>query len=354
MRCELITAAINKASALTDFDIHDDIHKIFEFRKKIILADEYLTKIEILEAIKLLNKSYDHDKVLNSEADWINGGYDEWNSKEKQLERKGRHKVILKRLESIESANRSWFEEAKSHLAVSNKWNEIVGCFGLTQDPFNKSYMLVVYLMDMDLRKYLRLNHSKLTWKGRFEIINNIVNALHVIHTPEVIVKMKYSFASDIYSIGMLMWEISSGQPPYANIDHDYYLAMNIVHGMRPKPVLGIPLEYKILMERCWDADPAKRPDINNFSHEIHQILKSYNQNENNEYSTNIYNSQLNLSISPSSGSINSSIRTYLSKTHSFKYLPEPRNATKVEQEAYYSLQNDLSLPDSMYTVNNI
>ncbi|UZO09644.1 uncharacterized protein OCT59_029859 [Rhizophagus irregularis] len=68
MRCELITAAINKASALTDFDIHDDIHKIFEFRKKIILADEYLTKIEILEAIKLLNKSYDHDKVLNSEG----------------------------------------------------------------------------------------------------------------------------------------------------------------------------------------------------------------------------------------------------------------------------------------------
>ncbi|CAB4379203.1 unnamed protein product [Rhizophagus irregularis] len=50
-------------------------------------------------------------------ADWINGGYDEWDSKEKQLERKGRHKVILKRLESIESANRSWFEEAKSHLA---------------------------------------------------------------------------------------------------------------------------------------------------------------------------------------------------------------------------------------------
>ncbi|CAB4473831.1 unnamed protein product [Rhizophagus irregularis] len=140
-------------------------------------------------------------------ADWINGGYDEWNSKEKQLERKGRHKVILKRLESIESANRSWFEEAKSHLA---------------------------------------------------------------------------------------------------------------------------------------------------YCHEIHQILKSYNQNENNEYSTNIYNSQLNLSISPSSGSINSSIRTYLSKTHSFKDLPEPRNATKEEQEAYYSLQNDLSLPDSMYIVNNI
>jgi hypothetical protein len=201
MRCELITAAINRASALTDFDIHDDIHKIFEFRKKIVLADEYLTKVEIIEAIKLLNKSYDHDKVLNSEgtkrfcenckekclatsycelcirnylkanfqnwtsgndnidnlirkcqmetlrpdkivewipynnlrsinyktrggfseiytADWIDGGYDEWISKEKQLKRKGGHKVILKRLESVESANRSWFEEVRKLLQV--------------------------------------------------------------------------------------------------------------------------------------------------------------------------------------------------------------------------------------------
>ncbi|RIA82105.1 kinase-like domain-containing protein [Glomus cerebriforme] len=309
-------------------------------------------------------------------ADWINGSYEEWNSKEKRLKRNGRCKVILKRLENVERANRSWLEEAKSHLAISNKWNEIVGCFGLTQDPSDKSYMLVVYLMDMDLRKYLQQHHSKLTWEKRFEIINSIVNALSVIHNenaihrdlhsknilcyqhinfwnigdfgfcgpvdkplnsiygnlpyiaPEVIVKKETTFASDIYSIGMLMWEISSGQPPFANFNHDYYLAMNIVNGMRPKIVPGTPLEYKILMEQCWDAISSKRPDIYALCDKIYQLKKSYNFNEIEERNTYIYNSQLNADFSTNYSSINSSIRN-LSKVHIFEDLPEPKNASE-------------------------
>ncbi|RIA92244.1 kinase-like domain-containing protein, partial [Glomus cerebriforme] len=34
---------------------------------------------------------------------------------------------------------------------------------------------------------------------------------------PEVIVRKEYTFASDIYSFGILMWEISSGQTPFNN-----------------------------------------------------------------------------------------------------------------------------------------
>ena len=44
-------------------------------------------------------------------ADWVDGSYDEWDSKEQKLKRFGRHPVILKRLENVENANRSWFEE---------------------------------------------------------------------------------------------------------------------------------------------------------------------------------------------------------------------------------------------------
>ena len=44
----------------------------------------------------------------------------------------------------------------------------------------------------------------------------------------------------------MLMWEISSGQPPFINYKHDdYNLAMDIINGMRPKIRSGIPSEYK-------------------------------------------------------------------------------------------------------------
>ena len=46
-------------------------------------------------------------------ADWIDGRYDKWDSKEKKLTRIGTHKVILKRLENVENANRSWFDEVQ-------------------------------------------------------------------------------------------------------------------------------------------------------------------------------------------------------------------------------------------------
>src|SRR5438132_1565354 len=44
-------------------------------------------------------------------ADWIDGYFDEWDSKEQQLKRSGKKNVVLKKLENVESANQSWFEE---------------------------------------------------------------------------------------------------------------------------------------------------------------------------------------------------------------------------------------------------
>ena len=44
-------------------------------------------------------------------AKWIGGTFFEWDSKEQQLKRFGRQNVVLKRLENVESANQSWFEE---------------------------------------------------------------------------------------------------------------------------------------------------------------------------------------------------------------------------------------------------
>ncbi|POG74104.1 hypothetical protein GLOIN_2v1839524 [Rhizophagus irregularis DAOM 181602=DAOM 197198] len=76
-------------------------------------------------------------------AVWIDGGYEEWNSKKQQLVRFGIQRVILKRLENVENANQRWFEEAKSHFNLS-KLSQIVQCYGLTQDPLNGNYMLVI------------------------------------------------------------------------------------------------------------------------------------------------------------------------------------------------------------------
>src|SRR6266536_2524431 len=59
-----VNADIDRAIALTDYNIHNNIHKQHEFRQQTIIADESLTKDEKSEAIKLLNKVYDGDKIV--------------------------------------------------------------------------------------------------------------------------------------------------------------------------------------------------------------------------------------------------------------------------------------------------
>src|SRR5581483_5668986 len=207
---------------------------------------------------------------------------------------------------------------------ISNKWKNIVRYFGLTQDSLYGSYILVMKQLDIDLRKYLQKNYKQLGWRERIQIVFNMINALHKIHeenavhkdlhpgnilylqknnnwyisdlgfcgpidkpsesiygnlpyiAPEVIHKNEYTFASDIYSIGMMMWEISSGRIPFANFKPDINLALRIVNGQRPEIVSGTPPGYKELMEQCWNANPLKRPDINVLLNDIKEINRSY------------------------------------------------------------------------------
>ena len=61
-----------------------------------------------LENIKYLTKG-GFSEIYT--AGWIDGHYDEWDSEKKQLTRLGNHGIVLKKLENVESANQSWFEE---------------------------------------------------------------------------------------------------------------------------------------------------------------------------------------------------------------------------------------------------
>ena len=77
---------------------------------------------------------------------------------------------------------------------------------------------------------------------------------------PEVLRGKPYTKAADIYSFGIIMWEMTSGIPAFNNVPHDFNLSLRICKGLRPKIIEGTGVEYVKLMERCWNSDPNKRP----------------------------------------------------------------------------------------------
>lgn len=51
---------------------------------------------------------------------------------------------------------------------------------------------------------------------------------------------------SDVYSIGVLLWEISSGRPPFYTEDEQYDISLiyEITQGLREKPIPDTSIAY--------------------------------------------------------------------------------------------------------------
>ena len=67
---------------------------------------------------------------------------------------------------------------------------------------------------------------------------------------PEVLNGKQYTFSSDIYSLGVIMAEVSSGKPPFHKRKHDASLALAMCDGLRPEFGKGTPEIYKKLAYR--------------------------------------------------------------------------------------------------------
>ena len=55
---------------------------------------------------------------------------------------------------------------------------------------------------------------------------------------------------------------IATGEPPFRGRQFDKDLLCEIMAGLRPSMPVSAPVEYKELAERCCDADPDKRPNV--------------------------------------------------------------------------------------------
>lgn len=210
--------------------------------------------------------------------------------------------------------------------------------FGLTEDIKNKEYLMVFqYANNGNLHKFIESNFNELTWQIKLQQLVYISYDLVRIHkagyihgdfhsgnilhnksisnkmqtyisdlglskkkdedipeksiygvmpyiAPEVLIGKKLTPAADIYGLGIMMTEISSGKRAFDNYQFNLDLAIMICKGLRPKFAPKTPDYYIKLAMQCMDSNPKKRPTAKEVNLKLNQwrlILESEDLTDN-------------------------------------------------------------------------
>ncbi|RHZ83822.1 hypothetical protein Glove_87g245 [Diversispora epigaea] len=332
----------------------------------------------------------------------IDGYIGNWDIENQQWKRCGKINVALKQFDNFVN-----FNDVLNEMAIHFKANNIYGSirfYGITQDPETHSYMMVLeYAADGNLREYLKINFNNINWKQKlynlrelsFRLMN--IHGLDIVHqdfhpgnilssnfklgltisdfglsklieanpnnpekknifgvlpyiAPEVLSgDEEYTKAADVYSFGIIAYEIVTGFPPYPDIPHDKDLAMKICNGLRPKIPFHTPKLITRTIMRCWDARVAHRPTFEELYDELWKYYNDYRnylekgKNEDSEIVTQIKKVE---EFSANQESTNTTTTTttplnyqthpqaiYTSRLLNFSKLPKPKNEENFERE---------------------
>ncbi|GBB93940.1 hypothetical protein RclHR1_02260005 [Rhizophagus clarus] len=281
-----------------------------------------------------------------------------WSQSFNDWKRDGSTTVALKVLDNSKNISEDFLNEIKFLNEVSG-YMCIIKCLGITQDPITYNYALVLqYMENGDLRKYLKRTANVITWDQKLNKIYDICLALNNIHVhglihkdlhpgnifidstfayigdfgfcipanenlsnstkkniygvlrymaPEILRGKPHTLASDIYSLGVIINEIITVIPPFNNQPHDHYLALDICRGLRPIIREETPNSLEKLIKQCWDVNPENRPTSGEMFHTLSFHLNTY-KNE----------------IHPQA--------IYTSRLLSFQNLPEPINCPNQQE----------------------
>ncbi|RHZ71569.1 hypothetical protein Glove_256g200 [Diversispora epigaea] len=228
------------------------------------------------------------------------------------------------------------------HLKIYVEYDISIQFYGITQDPETHSYKMVLkYAEDGNLREYLKINFNNINRNQKLYNLSNLSYKLMNVHRLDIVHQdfhpgnilssnfrncirisdfglsklmanpNNYTKAADIYSFGIIAYEMITGFPPHPNIPHYKNLAMKICNGLR----LKIPFYTPKLILQKWDELGKCRDDYVNYLHGRNMEEFSANQESTNTTTTT---ATLNYQTNPQA--------IYTSLLLNYSNIPKPRN----------------------------
>ncbi|EOA23419.1 hypothetical protein CARUB_v10016601mg [Capsella rubella] len=76
----------------------------------------------------------------------------------------------------------------------------------------------------------------------------------------------------DVFSFGIVLWELFTGEEPYADLHYGAIIGGIVSNTLRPPIPDFCDMDWKLLMERCWSAEPSERPSFTVIANELRSM----------------------------------------------------------------------------------
>jgi len=135
----------------------------------------------------------------------------------------------------------------------------------LLKSTVTDSRGFIVKLTDFGLARMLDLNKSHVSTKS-FGTIPFM--------SPELLSSGRMSRANDVFSFGIIMWQMIAGKQPYEGMAPMQVLFNVVDCGLRPDIPDHAPPRYKRLFTSCWHEWPENRPTFDDLAVELSSMLE--------------------------------------------------------------------------------